>query len=140
MAKSKLSALVSLVFVFLSGVLVGVVAHRLYTVRTVAGSAAVNPPSRNPEEIRKRQIAEMRNRVKLDETQVVELNKIYDETRTDFDALHKKANAETRVLWDKQVEKIKAILRPDQIPLYDQLRAERDAERRRRHQNQPDRK
>jgi hypothetical protein len=122
----------TILVVFLSGVLVGVVGHRLYTVKTVTGVSASRPPRPSPEEIRKHLISEMRERVKLDEQQVAKLNGIYDETRREFDELHKKANAETRSLWDNQTEKIKAILRPDQLPLYEQLRRQREEERRRR--------
>jgi hypothetical protein len=41
-------------------------------------------------------------------------------------------NAESRAIWDEQVAKIKAMLRPDQVELYDQLRARKDAERKQR--------
>ena len=138
MQKSKLSALISLAIVFLSGVLVGGVANRLYMVRTVASSTQPNAPPRrpDPEDVRKHLIAEMKDRVKLDDQQLAELNKIYDQTRDDFDKLHKKANAETRAVWDTQTAKIKAILRPDQVVLFDQLRAEREAERKRHNRNQ----
>jgi hypothetical protein len=138
MPKGKLSALLSLVFVFVSGMLVGVVGHRLYTVKTVTSSTSARPPRPDPEEIRRRLVAEMRDKVKLDPQQVIQLNGIYDETRQSFDELHKRANAETHKLWDTQTEHIKAVLRPDQIPLYDQLRAQHEQERKRhREQNQP---
>jgi hypothetical protein len=131
MPKTKLSALVSLLLVFASGILVGAVAYRLYMVRTVAMAPPTPRPS--PEEVRKRIVSEMRDRVKLDDQQVARLNQIYDRTRQDFDALHKKGSQESRALWDRQKEEIQAILRPDQIPLYEQYQKERD-EQRRRHQ------
>jgi hypothetical protein len=132
MPKSKLSALLSLLLVFASGVLVGVVGYRLYTVNTVASRNAVRPRP-DPEEVRKRIVAEMRSRLKLDDQQVGELNKIYDQTRQDFDELHQKLNSESHALWEKQTESITAILRPDQRPLFNQFRAEREQERKRRH-------
>jgi hypothetical protein len=134
MPKSKISALLQLLVVFGSGILVGVVGHRLYTVSSVT---AVRPSRPDPEEVRKRLVQEMRSRVKLDQQQVTDLNRIYDETRQEFDRLHKTWNGESRALWDKQNDRIKAILRPDQVPLYDQLRAEREQERKRRHQGPP---
>lgn len=140
MPKGKLSALLSLVFVFVSGVLVGAVGHRLYTVKTVTGSTPARPARPDPEEIRRRLVAEMRDKVKLDPQQVAQLNRIYDETRQNFDELHKRANAETHKLWDTQTERIRAILRPDQVPLYEQLRAQHEQERKRhrdQNQNQP---
>jgi hypothetical protein len=38
------------------------------------------------------------------------------------------------------VAEVKAILRPDQVPLYDQLRAEHEAARKRRHAQEADKK
>ena len=133
MAKFKLSALISLLLVFLSGVLVGAVAQRLYMVSTVSSNAAGNPPAsvrkQSPEDVRKRAIAEMRQRVKLDETQVKQLEEIYDQIREQFDRLFLNRNAEARALWDKQNDEIRHILRPDQLPLFEQLHAEHEARR-----------
>lgn len=143
MNKSRLSAFLYLLLVFLSGALVGAFAHRLYMVSTAltAGSAAAGPPRReNPEEVRKRLVQEMKDRVKLDDQQLVELNRIYDQTRERFHQLDKKMNEEGHKLWDNQVEEVKGILRPDQVPLYDQLRAEHDAARKRRHQQDANKK
>jgi hypothetical protein len=129
MPKNKLSAMASLLLVFLSGILVGVVGHRLYMVNTVA--TAPRPGRPDPEEIRKRIVAEMRDRVKLDDRQTVQLNQIYDQTRQKFDEVHKKGSQESRAIWEQQKEEIKAILRPDQVPLYEQYQKERDEQHRR---------
>ena len=140
MPKSKLSALASLLLVFLSGAVLGAFAHRLYMVRSVSSNGPVALPGNrrpDPEEIRKHLVAEMRDVVKLDDQQVSQLNKIYDETREKSDEVRQKANAEMRVVWDSQVEQIKAILRPEQVTLYDQLRAKHDAERRQHRQGPP---
>ena len=71
MPKNRTSALLSLMFVFLSGALVGAVSHRLYMVNTVNGGGGPNavqrPPKFDPEEVRRRRINEMRERVKLDD-------------------------------------------------------------------------
>jgi len=136
MPKSRFSAIVSLLLVFLSGALVGAVTHRLYTVstvrtedgRTVAGPA----PREDPEVIRKRILADMRQRLTLDDEQVTKLNGIYDETRKRFDELHQKANSETRALWENQTTQIRALLRPEQEQKYESYRREREEERKRR--------
>jgi uncharacterized protein YukE len=135
MVKSRSSALLSVVLVFLSGALVGAVANRLYMVNTVSSNGVnVSPrPDRNPEEARKHLIAEMQSEVKLDGKQVKELETIYDHTREQFLEMHQRWNGESRAAWDKQTEEIKAMLRPDQEPLFDQLRAKHDAERKARH-------
>jgi Spy/CpxP family protein refolding chaperone len=141
MVKSRSSAILSVALVFLSGALVGAVANRLYMVTTVSSTATSlppRPPDRNPEEVRKRLVAEMRTEVKLDDQQVKDLEKIYDRTREQFDDLHKHFDTEGRAVRDKQTEAIKALLRPEQEPLYDQLRAKHEAERKARHKNDKD--
>jgi hypothetical protein len=140
MGKSRLSAVVSVALVFLSGVLVGAVGNRLYMVNTVVSGGNAqppHPPERSPEERRKHLIDEMRREVKLDDQQVVQLEKIYDQTREQFAELNKRWNNESRAAWDKQTEEIKALLRPEQVVLFDQLRARHDAERKARHKGEP---
>lgn len=135
MLKSRWSALFYLSLVFFSGAVLGAFAYRLYSVRSVMSGTPERPtpPRRpDPEEIRKNLVSEMRKEVKLDDAQVAELNKIYDQTREEGDILRHKANAEMRGVWETQTAKIKAILRPDQIPLYEQLRSRHEAERKRR--------
>ena len=135
MPKSGWSAFLSLLLVFLSGSLVGVFAYRLYSVNTVQGTDPRRRP--DPEEMRRRQVAEMRDRVKIDDQQVIQYNKIMDEMRDQFDQLHKKANAETQALRERQAEKVNAMLREDQRPLFAQVRAEHaERERKRRQQNE----
>jgi hypothetical protein len=138
MLKSKFSAFFSLLVVFLSGALVGAFAYRLVAVNTVvtSGGNGPRPPTPDPEKMRKHLDDEMRDRVKLDPQQIVEFNKILDETREEFDQLHKKANAETHALRERQAEKVNAILREDQKPLYAQLRAEKAERDRKRHQGE----
>lgn len=136
MPKSKLSAFLSLLLVFFSGAVLGAFATRLYMVRTVVSSSIDRPPApRDPQEVRRHLIAEMRQEVKLDEQQVAELNKIYDETREQGDQVHHELNTKMRAVWENQTERIKTILRPDQIALYDQLRTRHESERKRRQAN-----
>jgi hypothetical protein len=136
MPKSRLSAFLSLLLVFLSGSLVGVFAYRLYSVNTVLSGLNGPGPNRrpDPEEFRKRQVAEMRDRVKIDDQQVIQYNKILDEMRDQFDQLHKKANAETQALRERQADKVNAMLREDQRPLFAQVRAEHAERERKRRQ------
>ncbi|HUB79990.1 MAG TPA: hypothetical protein VMB03_14385 [Bryobacteraceae bacterium] len=135
MASTKLSAFLSLLLVFASGIVVGGVGYRVYNTK-------VSPPprpqeKRSPEEFLKRAISEMTREVHLDDAQVAQLKQIYQDTFAAFDqkrAEHNaKLKAEGQAIHDQQVEKIKAILRPDQIPLYEALRARHDAERAARH-------
>jgi len=130
MSKSKLSAFLTLLLVFASGAVLGAVANRLYMVNTVVGGPGGKRPG--PEEIRKRQVDEMRERVKADDAQIASFNQILDQTKTSFDQAHKQYNAAFRAIWDEQRNKVRAILRPDQVVLFDQVMAEHDAARKQR--------
>lgn len=135
MLKSKSSALLSLILVFLSGTLVGAVSYRLYMVNTVAsgGGPPGRPPGKmDPEEVRKRRLAEMKDKVKLDADQVTKLDAIYDATFQQFHALKSRGDAEARAIWEKQRDAVRAILRPEQLPFYEQHLKEQDEARRRR--------
>ena len=134
MLKSRFSALVSLLLVFLSGVLVGGFTYRLYNVSVAA--APNSGRKLDPEEARKHIVADMRDRLKLDARQVEQLQQIFDQTRDQFHQFHDKMNAEGQAIYTSHLEKIKAILRADQLPLYEQWRAERDRERQQRKQSE----
>ena len=137
MPKSKLSALLSLLLVFSSGVLVGGVAYRLYMVNTVqSGKGQPGPPQRpSPDEIKRHIITDYRDRVKMDDQQIEKLSGILDETKSQFDEIRHRWNTDVTTLRAKQAERIRAILRPDQVPAFEQLQAEREAQRK-KHQQQ----
>ena len=139
MPKSRLSAFAYLFLVFAGGIAVGALGYRLYTVQAVlsvspGGSRKAGPP--DPEEARRRQVAEMKDRVKLDARQLALYNQILDKTREDFHSLHDRMNAEGRAIHDRQVAEVKAMLRPDQLPIYEQMLAEHEAARKRRQQQE----
>jgi len=138
MPKSKLSAFLSLLLVFFSGAVLGAFAYRLYTVKTVETVTIVPgaPPKKGggPEEFLRQRLAEMRDRVKADDRQLEQIKQVYSETREKYDGIRQKMNAEGHAIDETQVTKIKAILRPDQIPIYDQIRAEHEAAHKRRMQ------
>ena len=135
MLKTKSSALLSLLLVFLSGTLVGGVSYRLYMVNSVNSGGLPTGRERgkmDPEEVRKRRVNEMREKVKLDDDQVAKLNVIYDNTRQQFHALKKRGDEEGHSIWEKQKESVRAILRPDQLPLYEVHLKEQDEMRKKR--------
>ena len=137
MLKTKSSALLSLILVFLSGTLVGAVSYRLYMVNSVNSGAAPSgrgPGKMDPEEVRKRRVAEMKEKVKLDDAQIAKLNVIYDNTKQQFDALKKRGDHDAHGIWEGQREAVRAILRPDQLPLYEAHLKELDEMRARRRQ------
>jgi len=130
MPKSRFSAAIYLLLIFLSGALVGGLSYRLYAVNTVtAVNGGGRPPRLNPEEARRHYMDEIQTRVNLDEDQIRQVNQILDETRSQFDQIRRKMNAEGRAIYDLQGEKIAAILRDEQKPLFAAFRAERERQR-----------
>jgi len=124
MPKSRFSAAVYLCLVFLSGALVGGLSYRLYAVNTV--NAITGSPKLSPDEMRRRYIDSIREKIKLDDQQIEQVNQILDETRAQFNEIRGKMHTEGQAINNRQVEKITAILHPDQKPLYAAFRAERE--------------
>ena len=132
MSKSMLSVFLSLLFVFLSGSLLGSLGYRWYSLNGASlektGSASKGGP-RDPVEVRKHIIEEMKSAVNLTSEQVDQVGKILDNTRAEYEDLHHKMNAKGKEIWQKQVDEINQILREDQRPLYQQLRDKHERER-----------
>lgn len=135
MPRSKLSAGLYLLVVFLSGALVGGLSYRLYSVNTV--NAITNgAPKMSPAEFRKNYIESLRARAKLDSQQVEELNQILDETGAQFDQVRAKSRTDMQAIQNQQVDKINAMLHDDQKPGYAAFRAEREKLRQQMRQKQ----
>jgi hypothetical protein len=132
MLKNKTSAVLSLALVFVSGALVGVLAHRAYIVRAASTNPPVSARKPNPQDWRKHFLGDMRTKVKLDDGQMAQVNAVFDWVDVQIPQLNAKQESERKTLNNAIQEKITAILRPDQIPLYAQFRADRDKDRERR--------
>jgi hypothetical protein len=126
--RPNVATAVYLLLVFLSGVLVGVFAYRLYNVRTVQSSARRLPP-RNPEEYRQRVVAELTARLKLTQDQVGKLHQIMDETRQRYREVREKQRPELKEIEDAQHQGIRAMLNETQLAEYERMRAERERRR-----------
>lgn len=124
MRRSNLTLALSLLIVFASGIVVGVLGHNYFLKREVAARAP-----RSPEEFRKAYVEEMRNRLKLSGPQVEHLNQILDETREQFRQLREKQRPEVKALQDAQTARINAILSPEQQQEYARMRKEREEKR-----------
>ena len=136
MLKTKTSAVLSLGLVFVSGALVGALAHRAYVVR----AASTNPePARKlgPVDWRKHVLGDMQTKLKLDAAQAKQLNQIYDQMDVEVHELRTKRDSQNQALQSALVEKIDGMLRPDQLELYKQYREEREKERERRRMQGP---
>ena len=142
MPKSRLSALLSLLLVFLSGGVLGAFTYRLYSISPVqSGKDAGAPPRKmSPEDWRKKYVADLAGAVKLDARQITALNGVLDRTRDEVeklnakmklehDAVNEKWHPDREAIHRRQVESVKALLRPDQLPLYEAYRVERERQR-----------
>jgi hypothetical protein len=76
MKRTTLSTGLYILLVFLSGAVVGAFAHRLYVVNTVV--------SAKPDEVRRKHLEELRNRLSLSDEQVAQYNAIMDATRARY--------------------------------------------------------
>jgi Spy/CpxP family protein refolding chaperone len=109
--------------VFASGVVLGVFGYRLYTVSTVNAKQT----TRNPEEFRKKVVAEYQSRLKLTDEQVAKLDMIMDETRARIDETRQKMHPTYQKIREEQQEKFRSLLTPEQQTEYDKIRKEREA-------------
>jgi hypothetical protein len=148
MNKSKLSAILSLVFVFASGVVLGGFAYRLYFAPPiVTPSTAPLTAAQKKEDFKRQYVESLTKEAKLDGDQVKKLNEILARTDEEWqkvseahkperdalnaqrDAFRAKIHPEFEAVHNHQVEMITAMLRDDQKLLYDKFRAERERQR-----------
>jgi hypothetical protein len=128
MLKTRLSAFLSLLAVFVSGAVAGAFVYRFY-----------NPPPQHrasPEEVRRNVINDMKKSIHLDDQQVSALEKIMDDIHSQGQDLHNHMDIELKKIRDHQIEEIKRILHEDQLPLYDKWRQQRQQEREKRMKEQ----
>jgi septal ring factor EnvC (AmiA/AmiB activator) len=113
--------------VFLSGVLVGSVGHRLLVAKPVNAG-----PRPKPEDFRRNYIERMRTRLHLSDDQLAQLKDALqktDQRMADFDQRFK---AERKALWDEHVQRINAFLDDQQRAEYQKLRQEHEQQRKAR--------
>ena len=111
--------------VFACGGVVGAFAHRLYT---VAGVSA-NVGQRNPEEFRKRYMADMKARLQLSDDQAEKLGAIMDDTRVQFRDVRKKFEPEMQKIREDQRQRISELLSPSQQAEFQKIVEERQRRR-----------
>ena len=132
MPRSRLTIALYLILVFASGILVGVVSHRLYA--TTSTASANNSPQ-TVTEFRRRYLEGMKKEVGASDAQLVEIGKILEDTKKKVDEL---AAAE-RPLHDKiqqdHIDQIKELLSPQQRIAYENWRAARERAKRLAQQN-----
>jgi peptidoglycan hydrolase CwlO-like protein len=127
MPRSRLTIALYLVLVFASGVLVGVVSHRLYA--TTSTASANNSPQ-TLTEFRRRYIEGMRKEVGATEAQLAEISKILDDTRKKVNELAAAEKPLHDKIQQEHIDQIKELLNPQQRIAYENWRAARERAKR----------
>jgi len=125
MRRTRLTTILYLAVLFLSGVAVGAFGLRLYTLN------AVKAGGRTPEEFKRRYIAELRTRLNLTDDQLSKLGPILDETRRQIRELRDKHRPELKAIQDEQSQRIRALLTDAQQAEYSKFLEEREKQRER---------
>ncbi len=119
--------------VFACGGVVGAFAYRLYT---VAGVSA-NVGQRNPEEFRRRFMADLKSRLQLSDDQAAKLGVIMDDTRMRVRAARVTIEPELEKIRDDQKQRISELLSPSQQIEWQKIVDERQRKRGGKKNRQP---
>jgi len=114
--------------VFASGLVLGGFGDHLYGLyggyRLAPGKSGKAPKS--PEEVRHSIIDFWKTHLKLTDAQVVKLGLIMDETRARMDEVHRGTIPAQQDMRRTQIERMRAMLTPEQQVEYDRLQKERE--------------
>jgi len=125
MKLTRWSVALYMALVFACGGVVGAFAHRLYTVSGVSANAA----QRNPEEFRKRFMADMKVRLQLTDDQAAKLGAVMDDTRARFRDVREKFEPEMQKIREDQRQRISELLSPSQQAEFQKIVEERQRRR-----------
>lgn len=109
------------VVLFGGGAATGVFGHMLFSANTVIAKVE----TKSNDDWRKRFTASMKQRLAMSEDQLKRLDDVLDETRVEYRLMRNRYKPEMEKIHTQQVQKIKTILRPDQIAEFDKMEQER---------------
>ena len=125
MRPTRWSVALYMALVFVCGGVAGAFAYRLYTVSGVSA----NVGQRNPEEFRKRFMADLKARLQLNDDQAAKLSVIMDETRMRVRTTRDTIEPELRKIRDDQRQRISELLSPSQQVEWQKIIDERQRQR-----------
>ncbi len=96
----------------------GALGHRYYSATVVNAARG--------DELRQRYLSEMRSRLGLTPAQVAQLEAIMDDTKAKTRAVRDQYRPEMIKIRNEQISRVKSILTPEQVPVYEQLVAEHE--------------
>jgi hypothetical protein len=129
MKRNQWAAALFAILLFCAGAAVGALGHRYYAASVVNAKGA--------EDFRHHYISEMQSRLSLTPAQVSQLETILDETKAQYKAVRDSYHPAMVKIKHEQISRVKAMLTPQQVPIYEQMVA--DHERRAREQETRDR-
>ncbi len=121
MSRTQTSLALALLLVFASGIAVGGFGYHLYTAKSVEAISA-----RSSEQLRKDYVSEMKQKLKMTDSQITQMNVVLDQTRLQFKEVRDRMKPDMSRIKSEQIEKINSFLSPEQQKDYEKLRAERD--------------
>lgn len=119
MRNKQTTAAIFAVLLFACGVAVGVLGDRYYGMKEVHARPSLDT-------LRTRYVAEMKSRLHLTPDQVTKLNTVLDQTRERFKAFRDEHRSEFDHINQQQIDAVRGLLTPEQVPEYDKLLAERE--------------
>lgn len=122
LSRSAIALYMGLVFV--SGTTLGVFGDRAYNVSFSKAKDTKAPKA--PEQVRRSIIDFWKSHLKLTDDQVVKVGLIMDETRARMDELHRATVPAQQEIRREQMDKMRAILTPEQQGEYDRLQKARE--------------
>jgi hypothetical protein len=125
MPRSKASGVIYTLLILFAGILIGVSFHRLYDNTSVSANTAA---PQNMTEFRKRYLAEMRERVKVNDKQISAVVQHLDDAKRRYDDLRVQEQPLHDRIQQELQDEIRAELSDEQKPAYDKWHAERMAQ------------
>ena len=116
MKRNQWSAVFLAVLLFSFGAAVGALAHRYYSATVVNAKG---------EDLRRHYLSEMQSKLGLTAAQVSQLEAIMDDTKAKTKAVRDQYHPQMLKIRSEQISRVKSILTPQQIPIYESLVAER---------------
>ena len=122
---SQTKARVIILAVFVLGLAAGALSTNLYQRLTNSGPARADRPHGKPTDV----LDKLNNRLNLSSDQQASIREILQGTFNQYDGIKKDIEPRMDVVRQQGRQRIRELLRPDQLPKYEEMVREHDAER-----------
>ncbi|HEV8416571.1 MAG TPA: hypothetical protein VGQ49_23455 [Bryobacteraceae bacterium] len=123
LTRSSIALYIGLVFI--SGAVLGGFGDHLYGTYRISPAKSGKAP-KSPEDVRRGIIDFWKSHLKLTDDQVVKVGMIMDETRVRMDEVHRGTIPAQQEIRREQMDKMRAMLNPEQKAEYDRLQKARE--------------